>query len=48
MSGVALIKLVALDDLGVRHLAVVDRTPARLLDARLAFGVELVDCDRAA
>ena len=42
----ALLELVALDDLGVRDLALARRTPALLLDARLALGVELVEADR--
>ena len=42
----ALLELVALDDLRVRHLALAVRAPALLLDARLALGVELVERDR--
>ena len=40
-----LLELVALDELGVRHLALAVRAPALLLDARLALGVELVEGD---
>src|SRR5207237_3708839 len=39
------LELVALGDLGERHLALALRAPALLLDARLAFGMELVEAD---
>src|SRR4029450_13260507 len=40
-----LFEFVALDDLGERHLALAVRTPALLLDPRLALAVELVEAD---
>ena len=41
----ALLELVALDDLGVRHLALAVRAPLLLLDPRLALAVQLVERD---
>src|SRR5204863_3234174 len=42
----SLLELVALDQLGVRHLAFAVGTPPLLLDARLALGMELVEGNR--
>src|SRR4029079_12713620 len=43
-----LLELVALDDVGVGDLAFAFRAPAFLLDAGLAFAVELVEAQRRA
>jgi hypothetical protein len=44
----ALLKLVALHKLGVRHFALAVRAPALLLDTGVAFAVELIEGNRAA
>src|SRR5687767_3518460 len=44
----ALLKLIALHNLRVGYLALAVRAPSLLLDAGLAFAVELVEGDRAA
>src|SRR5581483_9828894 len=42
----SLVELEALDDVGVRDFALALWTPALLLNARLAFAVELVEAER--
>jgi len=42
------LELVALDELGVRHLALAVRAPFLLLDPCLTFGVQLIERNRAA
>src|SRR5207248_10292663 len=44
----SLFELVALDDVGIRHLSLALRAPALLLNARLAFRVKLVEAQRGA